>query len=168
MQKIVSLLHTKINNTSQNKQHNINNSRSKTSHRKTNCKVMDQGGVSLICSLLHKNLSVLEFGSGGSTTFFRFGLLEYHKFRLRANWWIFHLYQTLSVPASTWPAGLVWSMTSSGPGGWGVSWLGFPGGTRSGITIHKSYIIYVDNADNVDHVDNLYLSQKRNFWISMI
>jgi len=32
--------------------------------------VMDQGGVSLICSLLNKNLSVLEFGSGGSTTFF--------------------------------------------------------------------------------------------------
>ena len=32
---------------------------------------MDSGGVSLICSLLHKNISVLEFGSGGSTTFFR-------------------------------------------------------------------------------------------------
>ena len=31
---------------------------------------MDEGGVSLICSLLGPNTSVLEYGAGGSTTFF--------------------------------------------------------------------------------------------------
>ena len=31
---------------------------------------IDRGGVSLLCSLLGPNVSVLEFGSGGSTTFF--------------------------------------------------------------------------------------------------
>ena len=65
---------------------------------------MDQGGVSLICSLLNKNLSVLEFGSGGSTTFFRFGLWRDRKFELRANWWSFHLSQSFCLCSSEYMA----------------------------------------------------------------
>ena len=65
---------------------------------------MDQGGVSLICSLLNKNLSVLEFGSGGSTTFFRFGLLGELKFELRANWRSLYLCQTFCFCSSEYVA----------------------------------------------------------------
>ena len=33
--------------------------------------MLDRGGVELMCSILKPDMDVLEYGSGGSTTFFR-------------------------------------------------------------------------------------------------
>ena len=33
--------------------------------------MLDRGGVELMCSALKPGMNVLEYGSGGSTTFFR-------------------------------------------------------------------------------------------------
>ena len=65
--------------------------------------MLDWWGVELICSVLRPDMDVLEYGSGGSTTFFRWSLP-------------IPIWNFLSV--SLWKAGRAWSMTAIGCQRW--------------------------------------------------
>jgi hypothetical protein len=73
--------------------------------------MLDRGGVELMCSLVGPAVSVLEYGSGGSTTFFR----------CRLAWSAVHL---ICPSASLRRAGSAWSMMGTGLPRWPRPTLG--------------------------------------------
>ena len=72
--------------------------------------MLDRGGVELICSILKPDMDVLEYGSGGSTTFFRWAEASDNNLSYVAE----ASDRLILLSANLWKAGQAWSMIATG------------------------------------------------------
>ena len=78
--------------------------------------MLDWRGVELMCSILTRDMDVLEYGSGGSTTFFRWVEIWLNLVLDLGNMYVFC--HSTSFSASLWEVGQASSMIATGSQRW--------------------------------------------------
>lgn len=76
--------------------------------------MLDRGGVELICSILKPDMDVLEYGSGGSTTFFRWKEARSRDDRLSYSYHAETSEALILILVNLSRAGQAWSTTATG------------------------------------------------------